>query len=366
MTDDLEDLDIVRLLHIIPDAVVIGDAATRRIEHVNAAFETMFGYTRDEAEGSLIEILVPPSLRDAHRRGIARYADGHGGELVNAQTVVELEAVAQNGHSMWVELRLSPLSASDEKPHVLAVIRDVTERRELRARIETAAADTESRSESLRQFVSMAAHDLRAPIGLIGSFLDLIASDPGLSERSAEVITKIHDLAARAYKLSDDMLGSLLLEAGADLPQPRAVLVADVTRAADDTADLAIDIPDGLVAWVDPGHAARMLNNLFSNARKYGAPPIEVSATNHNGEVELIVRDHGSGVPPDIAGVVFEPFVRGTSDRSVSGAGLGLAAVRKLAQLNGGAVTYTAVNPGAMFTLRLPAHPGDAAAVATD
>src|SRR5262249_39831167 len=114
--------------------------------------------------------------------------------------------------------------------------------------------------------------------------------------------------------------------------------------------------PADLAVPVDPVLFEQVLINLIDNAVKHGAPPLEVRASRDGARVVLEVRDHGPGVPPDLAGTIFDKFVRASK---APGAGLGLAVGRALAEAPGGTVPASNVpGGGARSRVDLPAdHP---------
>jgi len=86
----------------------------------------------------------------------------------------------------------------------------------------------------------------------------------------------------------------------------------------------------------EPRLLRRMLRNLLENAKRHGAPPIEVRVSRAGDGVEITVCDHGAGVPEAERERVFDPFYRHTGTRGIAGAGLGLALVRQIARRHGG------------------------------
>jgi PAS domain S-box-containing protein len=128
------DLGIGRLFEYMRDAVVVADAASGRVVLWNQAAEKMFGYSAAEAARLLVEELVPVEYKQRHRDGLARYfATGHGA-IVDAGAVVEVPALRKSGDQITVELSLNPINdAPVAGRFVLAIIRDVSERVELRA-----------------------------------------------------------------------------------------------------------------------------------------------------------------------------------------------------------------------------------------
>src|ERR687897_803832 len=129
-----EDLGFGRLFEMIRDAGIVADAKTQRIVLWNAEAAKMFGYSASEALKMRVEELVPEPLKDAHRVGITRYAKTGHGRYIDSDAPLDLPAVRKNGQEIRVELSLSPVrpvhDADDgEAQFVLAIIRDVTERK---------------------------------------------------------------------------------------------------------------------------------------------------------------------------------------------------------------------------------------------
>jgi PAS domain S-box-containing protein len=133
-----DDLGIGRLFGLLRDAVIVADASTGLIVLWNAAAESLFGYSADEARGQSIELLVPEPMRAAHRAGLQHYvATGHG-QYIDRGAVLDMLALHKSGAELNVELSLSPLEPSGgSTPMVVAMVRDATERKrgeEARAR----------------------------------------------------------------------------------------------------------------------------------------------------------------------------------------------------------------------------------------
>jgi signal transduction histidine kinase len=119
-----------------------------------------------------------------------------------------------------------------------------------------------------------------------------------------------------------------------------------------------VTCPAELVAVVDPAHLTRILDNYLGNAFKYGEPPVCIEVERVGDFVELRVRDHGPGVPPEFVSRLFTKFGRldTPTTRATQGTGLGLSIVKALAEANHGDVRYQQDEPkGGCFVVRLPA-----------
>ncbi len=131
-----EDVGIGRLFHGVRDAVILADAETQQIRLWNVAAADMFGYSTSEALGLRIEALIPERLKARHREGIARYAETGHGAYVDSHNLLELPALTKSGEEISIELSLSPMHdipGVNERRFVLAIIRDVTERKNARS-----------------------------------------------------------------------------------------------------------------------------------------------------------------------------------------------------------------------------------------
>ena len=137
---------------MIRDAVIVADAKTQRIVLWNAEAAKMFGYSASEALKMRVEELVPEPLKDAHRVGITRYAKTGHGRYIDSDAPLDLPAVRKNGQEIRVELSLSPIRPvhdedDGEAQFVLAIIRDVTERKRAEEAVRHLNKDLENRVE---------------------------------------------------------------------------------------------------------------------------------------------------------------------------------------------------------------------------
>ncbi len=140
-----EDLGIGKLFEKVRDTVVVAEAETQRMILWNPAAERMFGYSASEAIGLRVEALVPDRLKEDHRAGIRRYAKTGHGPYIDSQEPLELPAVRKDGRQIWVELSLSPIVPEGVEDgdgrFVLAIIRDITERKRAEEELSRYAAE---------------------------------------------------------------------------------------------------------------------------------------------------------------------------------------------------------------------------------
>jgi diguanylate cyclase (GGDEF)-like protein/PAS domain S-box-containing protein len=143
-----------QLLENVSDAVVVVDASSGRIVLWNAAATKIFGYSSSEARDHSWTVIVPERLKAQCEAGMARYRDTGHGPYIDSHVVLDLPAVRRDGEEITIEIALSPISLSHNMENhgrlVLAIIRDVTERKE----VEKVIKESEERFRSLVQNTS--------------------------------------------------------------------------------------------------------------------------------------------------------------------------------------------------------------------
>jgi PAS domain S-box-containing protein len=162
-----EDLGFGRLFERVQDAVIVADARNQRIVLWNAAAAKMFGHSASEALKMRVEDLVPEPLKDAHRTGIARYAETGHGRYIDSDAPLELPALKKSGEEISVELSLSPIrpvhdTDEGESRFVLAIARDVTARKEAEQAVLRLNKDLENRVEERTSQLEASVAELQA------------------------------------------------------------------------------------------------------------------------------------------------------------------------------------------------------------
>jgi two-component system sensor histidine kinase MprB len=210
---------------------------------------------------------------------------------------------------------------------------------------------------SQRQLVSNASHELRTPLTSLRTNIDLLRQGVALSDRDRDrllrdVGNEIEELTALVANIVDLARGSQR-----DL-HLRPVRLDQVAEAVVGRAEarfpgltLALDAEPTTVA-ADPQQLERAIWNLVENAAKWSNGGDRVELTVADGEV--IVRDHGPGVPAADQPFIFDRFYRSEQSRGHPGSGLGLAIVRQIAETHGGRVEVEeAEGGGTRFRLSL-------------
>jgi PAS domain S-box-containing protein len=354
------------LLESAPDAMVLVDH-DGRILMVNAQTERVFGFSRDELLGQVIEILVPDRFKAQHPGHRRHFYAAPGARPMGAG--MELYGRRKSGEEFPVEISLSPLETEDG---VLAMsaIRDITDRKRAQQALEEktraleVAQDELVRKERLAilgQLAGGVSHELRNPLGVIKNsiyYLNMVLPDEskarkhlGIVEREIatadRIVTGLLDFArvTTSNRVAMD-LNALVRDHLARRPLPDNIVA--IVALADDLPPILADADQlGLIA-----------GNLITNAVQ--AMPeggtLTVQTDEPEDGVRLSVVDTGVGISPDDLGKIFEPLFT----TKAKGIGLGLSVARRLAAANGATLSATsAPGQGSRFELRFsrPAPP---------
>jgi two-component system sensor histidine kinase MprB len=209
---------------------------------------------------------------------------------------------------------------------------------------------------SQRQLVADASHELRTPLTSLRANVDFLRNDPALAGR-AEVLTDVHRELEDLSGLVSDLVDLARMESTVEAPTD-VRLDEVVAEAVSRTERRWPDVPIAarLAPTVVLAHSAqleRAVANLLDNAAAWTGPgqPVEVDVAGG----EVVVRDHGPGIPATDLPHVFERFYRSTGARGRPGSGLGLAIVHQAAVTSGGSVTAEQpADGGTRMRLRLP------------
>ncbi len=256
----------------------------------------------------------------------------------------------------------------DEERKLLQALGSLTglalDRSRLFAQEREARAALERADELKSEFVALAAHELRSPVGAIYGISETIAArGPQLAPRQLEDLQAALTTQIRGLReLVEQLLDLSRLDADAVMINPQRVRVRERLEqivhavAPLDAARIGIEADAGLEADVDVDALERIVSNLLVNACRYGEPPVVVRAAQAGGVLQVIVEDSGPGVPAEFVSQLFDRFARDASSAgTVAGTGLGLAIARSYARAHRGEVSYRPAAPrGAAFELTLP------------
>jgi two-component system sensor histidine kinase ResE len=224
------------------------------------------------------------------------------------------------------------------------------------------------------EFVSVASHELKTPINVIGGYLQLL--DEGvygpLTAKQAEVCATISAQCDSLARLARQLLDVSRFEAGGGKIEPtrfplrsfleeldRSFQVLAMQRAVHLRITRGVGLPEE-VTW-DADRINEVLGNLLSNAFKFTARGgrVELMAEADGNRVQLTVRDSGAGIPPAQLPHIFKKFYQADNQDSASakGTGLGLAISKGIVDAHGGSIAVDSeIGVGTTFSIVLPVH----------
>jgi PAS domain S-box-containing protein len=307
--------------------------------------------------GRTVAEMLPPEVATPIAAAIERVLDSGGAETV--EYALELD----RGRTDF-EARLVAAGADE----VVAVVRDVTERKRLDAELRTALDAAHAANLATRRFLAMMSHELRTPMQTVMGYAELLLAGPAGSLTPAQIedIQTIHRGASRLVSLVKQMLDFSLLEAGqmemkmepVDLETIVEQVRRDVTPLlTTKNLPLRIDLPPDLPPVLGDAMGVHLiLLNLVGNAVKFTDDgEVALAARGVTDGVEVTVSDTGIGIAADALPHIFEEFRQADSGvaRRYGGVGLGLAIAKMLVEQLQATIGVTS-QPGAgsIFTVR--------------
>lgn len=308
---------------------------------------------------------VHPDDRQAFAAHDARLRAGHSSR-------VDVRLVLDSGDTVWVCERAAPSVDAAGRLTASGLLQDVTAQKEAEATLDQARRVAERAAATRMAFLRLMSHELRTPLGAIRGFADVLADEvaalAGAPPEAIEFAGTIREAADRALHLVSNLLDLSRLETGAlDLaavPVDLATVARAVaTRYAGALAPgvaLQVDLPDEAVVRADPGRTESVVDALVANAAAFTPTgSVTLRITRDASAVCLEVQDTGTGMAPDFAERLFEPFAQEDTRvaRGHEGTGLSLAiAYRLVRQMGGTLCVQTALGAGTTFTVCLAAE----------
>lgn len=275
---------------------------------------------------------------------------------------------------IWVEISLSPVVDGDQgeqRFEVVALFRDVTDRRDNDLAMAEAKRAAEEASAAKSRFLATIGHELRTPLNAIVGFSEMMTSGIGgdISDTHREYAGLIHQSGKHLIEVVRMLLDMSKIEAGKFELQTEPFVVQDLIEpsfsmveplAATHSVTLSADIASHLPLLVGDERACRqILLNLLSNAIKFSYPggKVAVNLKRQGQSINLSVTDHGVGMAPESLERIGEPFfqVQDGISRRHEGTGLGLSIVKGLVDLHNGTLrAMSEIGAGTTVTVLLP------------
>jgi len=349
------------------DSFFLIDRASMRFVDANRQTWESLGLTKDEL------LHMGPQDIKAHlsRENLEKRFDSVANAEDRSETIEDVH-VRRDGQGFPVEVRLR-MFEQDGKQIIIAVARDITERKIAEKKLHKAKEQAEAANQAKSEFLANMSHEIRTPMnGVIG--MTGLLLDTELTEEQLRYAETIRSSGESLLSLINDILDFSKIEAGC---LSLELLDFDLQSLMDDMgAAFALHAHEKGLEFIpfiapgvptllrgDPGRLRQILTNLVGNALKFterGEVVIKVEsveanadstptreAVNHepNALLRFTVRDTGVGIPGDKIGMLFHKFsqVDASTTRKFGGTGLGLAISRQLAEMMGGETGVSSV-----------------------
>jgi PAS domain S-box-containing protein len=345
---------------------VLGIDLEGRVVTLNRAGVELLGYLEGELRGRDVHDTLLHTDREGRPR--PRESSPILAALASGGAARSMGDVLwrKNGSEIPVQWSLRPLVDGFVVRGAVITFTDMTEILEKEDALRRAVRVRE-------EVVSVVSHDLRNPLGVVTGAADILLELPLGEEERRSQVDIIRRSAQRMGSLVENLLDIARIEAGALVVRPAVLTPGEILEEAEaffgpqarrKGIELQVEIEPGAPpVSADPDRIQQALANLLSNALKASPPGGTVTIGAHaqgTSGVALTVRDGGSGIDPKDLPHLFDRFWQ-ASRHDRTGAGLGLAIVRGIAEAHGGsAEAASEPGKGALFTLVLPRAPGAA------
>jgi PAS domain S-box-containing protein len=376
-----------KLLHAAPDAILEVNEAGQ-ILILNEAVERMFGYSRSELLGLSVDQLVPAAMRGGHAQHRSAYAKRPNTRPMG--TGLELQGQRKDGSLFPVEISLSP-NWIDGALHVIASVRDITERKAVEDRIrtlreqytaeltlkneqlETRNREVERANRLKNEFLASMSHELRTPLHTIIGFSELLGEqlEGPLGEKQQRFVGHILQDARHLLELINEILDISKIESGRlelkrepfEFSQCVEEVLAGIRHQAA-TKNITLENKNRFhdLLYADRLRIKEVLYNLLSNAVKFTPEGgrVWVEAFSKGNSLHVSVCDTGIGIPEKEHPAIFEKFYQVGDARGGTreGTGLGLPITKHLVELHGGSIDVESQpGQGSSFRLTFPLRP---------
>ena len=332
------------------------------IADCNQLFLDTIGYRREEVlEQPLSAFYTPHSQTQMHEEG------GYLRALKGEFRTEERQLQARDRRVIETLLHAVPeINVAGRVWGTRAMFVDITERKLAQQERERLIEDLEAKNAELERFTYTVSHDLKSPLVTIKGFLGLLKRDiaKGDADRMTRDIQQIQDAAEKMQRLLGELLE--LSRIGRLVNPPETISISDLAREAVEMVSgrivargVEVNIEPAMpLVSVDRVRMFEVYQNLVDNAVKFMGdqrePCIEIGTRRDGNTVVFFVRDNGVGIAPKYHDKVFGLFDR--LDPGSEGTGIGLALVKRIVEVHGGAIWVESegLGNGSTFCFTLP------------
>ncbi|UII34265.1 PAS domain-containing sensor histidine kinase [Fulvivirga ulvae] len=330
--------------------------------YISSFLANLLGYTKDYVS----DLTSERFLEVIHPDDRARFRDHMEAHLKNKLPFrVECRFKKSDGSYLWVlDTGQAQWNEHGRPLRMVGSIMDITERKQAEKKVYEQNLMLEKTNAELDRFVYSTSHDLRAPLSSVLGLINIAQ----LSENPEEHHTFLEMMKERINTLNGFIADIIDYSRNSRLSVVREeIVLIDIVKEAiqnlqyfENSQQINI-IYGGIEHITFQGDRSRLkiiLNNIIANAIKYHNidqpdPRVEITADNKGHELEIVVRDNGDGIEPELLDRIFDMFFRATEKSE--GSGLGLYIAKEMADKLEGKIKVNSVKgKGTSFIVKLP------------
>lgn len=375
---------VTSLLDVICRTTGMGFAAVARVtdtKWIAYAVNDNISFGLKPGEELKLETTICNEIRQSHQPVIIdhvardnEFINHHTPAMYGFQSYISVPIILKNGDFYGTLCALDPRPAQLKKPEVLQMFKlfadlisyhlntvqqlEITNDELLKER---------NTSETREQFIAILGHDLRNPLGAVLNSAELInsfSSDTRISRIAGIIKNSAYRMSGLIENILDFAKGrlgggiTLDIKPAGDLEKILQQVVAELRAVwPEQQINLSVQLDESV--YCDEARIAQLFSNLLNNAIIHGSKttPVEVNATNCNGEFILTVTNGGGAIPEIVMKRLFQPFYRGDIKPGKQGLGLGLYISSELAKAHNGNLSVVSNNEQTTFTFKMPLKP---------
>jgi two-component system sensor kinase FixL len=338
------------IIHSATDAIV-----TINEDHLiigyNQGAEKMLGFTRKEALGQDLSLIIPPPYKAEHRDYVRRYLATREARVIGKH--LRLTALRRDGSEFPMSISFSVAEIGGNL-YFTGIIRDITEYQEMEDRLVQS-----ERLAAVGNTMSHIAHEIKNPLLIIGGFARQLLRLPAFDDKGRQKLSMIAEEVTNLEEMVAEMREFVRRPPAEKRPGRLEVLISEVLELFHDTfsenhikVNRVEEAPLPELNF-DAKQLRQVLVNLFNNGLE--AMPrggeFTITTRGRGDNAEVVVADSGEGMPPEVVANLFQPYFT----TKAKGTGLGLAISRSIIQEHGGSISVDSIpGQGSAFTIRLP------------
>ena len=338
--------------------------AQQRYRFNNRAYEEWFGQPRALVEGRHIREVLGEAAYE-------RIRDHVEAALAGRAVTYEARVPYREGAERWIHATYIPhVGARGEVEGFVALVSDISERKQAEAERERLLAEDQRRATELQrlkdQFIQVAAHELKTPVTIMKGYAQALVRAGGASAAQRKMFDSIDRGADRIARIIEDLLDISVLQAGSLELRREPIELAGLVEEQVDRLALAaakhrlrLLEAQPVVVQGDRGRLEQVVASLLDNAVRYSPAggDVDVAVVVEGNEAIVSVADRGVGIPVEKQGRIFERFYRAHTNTpyDYGGMGVGLFIASEIVRRHGGRIWFESEEgKGSTFHFALP------------